>query len=435
MTRFDRYGLSIWATLSLLVVVLVAEFAITSFGVAADLEREVEAAHLRFLQEDQCYICHLDEDYLPEDFLLDDAHMQAGLSCSGCHGGDPTSDDEDVSMSAAAGFVGVPSRAEMSEFCGRCHSSIEFMRQFQPRIATDQVSQYYTSVHGIKLREGDGKVAACTSCHSAHGILPASDARSSVYASNVPATCQKCHSDSDYMAGYEIATNQYEKYAKSVHGVALLENEDTGSPACNDCHGNHGATPPGVGSLSQVCGECHVNNMLYFEASSMAKPFEEHDLVACEECHGNHEVQRTFDDMVGIGDDSVCLNCHEKGDVGYAVADTIRLHLAELTTIYHATVVKQEEVQHKGMDDVEIEFLLQEAHQSLIQARTLVHTFDPQKVGLKTAEGVKKADEAMVLAEESIKDHFIRRRGLGFATLFITLLVVALILKIRQLDH
>jgi len=309
------------------------------------------------------------------------------------------------------------------------------MRQFQPRIATDQVSQYYTSVHGIKLREGDSKVAACTGCHSAHGILPASDARSSVYASNVPATCKKCHGDSDYMAEYKIPTNQYEKYAKSVHGVALLENEDTGSPACNDCHGNHGATPPGVGSLSQVCGECHVNNMQYFEASRMAKPFAEHDLVACEACHGNHEVQRTHDDMVGIGDDSVCLDCHEKGDGGYAVADTIRLHLAELTTVYDAAVVKQEEVQHKGMDDVEIEFLLQEAHQSLIQARTLVHTFDVEKVGLKTEEGVKKADEAMVLALESIKDHFIRRRGLGFATLFITLLVVALILKIKQLDH
>ena len=435
MTRFNRYRLSIWAALSLLVVALVAEFGTTSVGVAADLEGEVEAAHLRFLQEDQCYICHLDEDYLPEDFLLDDTHMQGWLSCSGCHGGDPTSDDEDVSMSVAAGFVGVPSRAEMPEFCGRCHSSIEFMRQFQPRITTDQVDQYYTSIHGIKLRDGDGKVATCANCHSAHGILPASDARSSVYASNVPATCKKCHSDSDYMAGYNIGTNQYEKYAKSVHGVALLENEDTGSPACNDCHGNHGATPPGVGSLAKVCGECHVNNMEYFEASAMAEPFEEHDLVACEACHGNHEVRPTFDGMVGIGDDSVCLNCHEKGDMGYAVADTIRLHLAELTTIYDATVVKQEDVQHKGMDDVEIEFLLQEANQSLIQARTLVHTFDPQKVGLKTAEGVKKADEAMVLAEESIKDHFIRRRGLGFATLFITLLVVALILKIRQLDH
>jgi hypothetical protein len=435
LTRYERYRLSISATLSLLVVALAAVFVTMSFGVAADLEGGVEAEHLRFLKDDQCFICHLDEDYLPEGFLLEDAHMQAGLSCSGCHGGDPTSDDEDVSMSVAAGFVGAPSRAEMTEFCGRCHSSIEFMRQFQPRIATDQVSQYYTSVHGIKLREGDGKVADCTSCHSAHGILPASDGRSSVYALNVPATCQKCHGDADYMAEYNIATNQYEKYDKNVHGVALLENQDAGSPACNDCHGNHGATPPGVGSLSQVCGECHVNNMQYFQASAMAKPFEEHDLVACEACHGNHEVQRTYDDMVGIGDDSVCLDCHEKGDVGYAVADTIRLHLAGLTTIYDAAVVRQEEVQHKGMDDVEIEFLLQEAHQSLIQARTLVHTFDPQKVGLKIAEGVQKADEALVLGQESIKDHFIRRRGLGFATLFITLLVVALILKISQLDH
>jgi hypothetical protein len=38
-----------------------------------------------------------------------------------------------------------------------------------------------------------------------------------------------------------IPHNQYEKFARSVHGIALLKKHDSGAPACNICHGNHGA--------------------------------------------------------------------------------------------------------------------------------------------------------------------------------------------------
>jgi hypothetical protein len=393
-----------------------------------------EKAQKTYLNEDQCYVCHRDDDNLPEHFDDEDTHIQPGLSCAGCHGGDPTSDDPDVAMSEKAGFVGVPSKADIPQFCGRCHSDIGFMRRFQPRIPTDQVSQYFTSLHGQRLLEGDRKVADCTSCHSSHEILPAHDARSSVYPLNVPATCNRCHGDAKYMAGYGIPTNQYEKYAKSVHGVALLENEDTGAPACNDCHGNHGALPPEVTSIAQVCGQCHVNNMQYFEASTMAEAFAKENLVGCEECHGNHGVQRTSDAMVGIGSESVCTDCHEAGDKGYKAAEAIHKELQGLVTVYEAAVAKKEEVQRKGMDDVEIGFLLQESHQNLIKARTLVHTFDPEKVGSQTGEGVKKAEQALRLSAETIEDFYFRRRGFGLATLFITLLVVALFFKIRQME-
>jgi predicted CXXCH cytochrome family protein len=116
--------------------------------------------------------------------------------------------------------------------------------------------------------------------------------------------------------------------------------------------------------------------MQYFEASTMAEAFAEEDLVGCEECHGNHEVQRTNDEMVGVGDNSVCVDCHAEGDEGYAAAQEIYGQITGLSTIYMTALENQKDVQHKGMDDVEIEFLLQEAHQSLVQARTLVHTFE-----------------------------------------------------------
>jgi len=353
--------------------------------------------------EDQCFSCHKDSDALPEGLIPDDVHIKTGLSCAGCHGGDRTSNDQETAMSPQAGFVGVPSKKDIPRFCGRCHSDIEFMRRYQPRIPTDQVEQYATSVHGKRLSEGDAKVADCVSCHTAHGVLPASDARSPVYAVNVPKTCKRCHGDPDYMRDYEIPTDQFAKYAKSVHGVALLEDQDTGSPACNDCHGNHGATPPEVASVGQVCGHCH-------------------------------DVQKTSDDMVGVGDRAVCVNCHSTGDKGYDAARQIHDHLTELTTVYQEAELKRSEVDRKGMDDVEISFLLQEAHQVLIQARTLVHTFDPGRVGEKTKEGVLKTRQALELSASEVREYRFRRQGFGLATILITILVVALYLKIRQME-
>jgi hypothetical protein len=349
---------------------------------------------------DHCVACHTEEDLLPEGHLAADIHMQPGLSCAGCHGGNPASDDQETAMSKAAGFRGVPAKKDIPAFCGRCHSDIEFMRAYQPRIPTDQVDQYFTSVHGHRLKQGDTKVADCTSCHTAHGILPASDTRSTVHALNVPATCGHCHGD----------------------------------PTYNDCHGNHGATPPGITSIGQVCGHCHVNNMQYFTDSRMGRAFVEEGYHGCEECHGNHGVHKTSDAMVGTGEGAVCTNCHSDGDNGFEAAGRIHAELADLDSLYTHAVTAQEEVQRIGMDDVDIAYLLQESHQSLIQARTLVHTFDPERVRSKTAEGVEKAKGALDAAAAQVKDYHVRRRGFGMATLFTTVLALALFMYIRQME-
>jgi hypothetical protein len=78
--------------------------------------------------------------------------------------------------------------------------------------------------------------------------------------------------------------------------------------------------------------------------------------------------------------------------------------------------------------------MLQDAHQSLIQARTLVHTFDPARVKTTTDEGTRKATEALAAAAEQVRDFHARRRGFGMATLFTTVLVIALFLRIRQME-
>ena len=407
-------------------------FITISFLFGVNVSAQKENKTIQSPKEDHCYSCHKENDNLPKDFSENDIHHHANISCSSCHGGDPTSGDQEIAMSPSKGFVGAPKHKDIPKFCGKCHSNINIMRVFQPRIATDQVEQYYTSIHGKKLLAGDGNVAECASCHSAHAILPAKDPRSTVYALNVPGTCNKCHGNSELMKKYNLPSNQLEEYSKSVHGVALLKMKDLGAPACNDCHGNHGAMPPGVTSISHVCGTCHVSNMEYFNSTGMAKAFEEQDFHGCEQCHGNHAVLKPADEMIGVGKDSKCVDCHSSGDEGYAVAKRIYSSLTNLKNQFSLADAKYLEVKKKGMNDVEIGFLLQDAKQALIQSRTLIHTFDSTKVGAKTKDGIEISNKAALLAQKEIDEYYTRRNGFAVATLVFLLVVIVLYFKIKD---
>ena len=103
------------------------------------------------------------------------------------------------------------------------------------------------------------------------------------------------------MAGYKLPdgsalpTTQLADYQKSVHYSALTRGNDLSAPTCNDCHGNHGAAPPGVGAVANVCGTCHAIFATKFQSSVHAQIFDK----GCVECHSNHAVLKPSDDMLG----------------------------------------------------------------------------------------------------------------------------------------
>ncbi len=367
-----------------------------------------------------------------------DAHKRHGMSCATCHGGDPGAGfdgDAAKAMDPRKGYIGVPAGRRIVELCARCHSDIVYMRNEKPGLPTDQERLYYTSVHGKRLLSGDTKVAVCSSCHQAHGILPATDPESSVYPTRVAETCGRCHGDRAYMSGYDLPTDQLEQWSRSVHAEALLERNDLGAPTCNDCHGNHGAVPPGVSHVSRVCGQCHPANDEYFQASPHKAAYARLGIAECEFCHGNHEVRRTSDEMVGTSEGAVCLACHRGGSRGYQAAYEIRSALDSLRTLTEKVAGLAGRADRAGGFVEEVRFALQEAATFLKRARTLVHTFDPDRVVEEVKLGLVSGRKAEAQALQVLGELRERRIGLAGFLILIVGVIALLLVEIRKVDR
>ena len=527
-----------------------------------------------------CVTCHAQLDdrlAAPAKAWQTDAHAAAGLGCEACHGGDPSpafAEDTESAMAPSKGFRPAPDRFHVAEFCGRCHADAEFMKRFNPQARVDQLPEYRTSVHGKRNARGDKAPATCTDCHGAHGVRPVSSPDSPVYAANVPQTCARCHADSVLMAPYGIRTDQYDEYRRSVHAAALLDAGDRAAPACNDCHGNHGAAPPGVKSVAHVCGQCHGREASLFGASFKQDLFDTLGVAECTVCHDHHSVRHptpslfhggstprvtgkghvtgtdpfsadlgdlepggkaeaawqvvlrlhlrgqderfvhrveiaadgekpiVLDATVRPGESlpppegmqaasdalsvrlhieplsglpveagdalqvrlelqagrrgavrglkvrdlpgkaldpvlgSACLRCHTPGDKCDAATERMYEALLSLDReIRHAsTLLRQAEL--KGMEVSGPQFELKSKGQTAaVEARALIHTFDPERLVQRSEEGRKVAANGLEAANAALAELEYRRKGLAVSLALVALVLLGLYLKIRQVDR
>jgi len=396
-------------------------------------------AHAQSPPADTCVTCHLqagDERLTkPTRDFARDVHQAKGLTCAACHGGDPSDASMDA-MGKAKGFVGVPTHQQIPAVCGKCHSDPQFMKRYDPQLRVDQVAEYKTSVHGRRLDTlKDQKVAVCTSCHTAHTILPASDAQSTVYPLQVARTCARCHADAGYMAGYGIPTDQYRKYTASVHWTTLNKVGDLSAPTCNDCHGNHGAVPPGVTSVANVCGQCHSVQAGRYEGSAHFAVFRAMNMPGCITCHENHEVRAASDQMLGALAPAVCATCHDPSDAGGKTAATMRALLDQLRTAGERAVEILQRAERAGMEVGQAQFDLNGANDDLVTARAAVHSLDAAAVRGPVEEGLKIARSAYQHGVDALSELRFRRNGLTVSLVIILLVIAGIALKIREIER
>jgi cytochrome b6 len=456
--------------------ILAAILLLSAFGVAGAWEKadaksaSAEAAGKVAAKpvpdaENSCTLCHAElTEPDQKRFLVTvkdmagDIHWQKGLRCQDCHGGDPTI----LEIKAHFGhedFRAVKSPADVPELCGRCHSSVEYMRRYQPSPRTDQLSEYWTSGHGRKLKAtGDPAVATCVSCHgkphgsaadpAKQGILPLADLNSPVYRTRLAKTCAKCHSDEKMMVGrayrgQPLGHRQHDEWLQSVHGKALLEKGDLSAPTCNNCHGNHGAVPPQVDSVANACGSCHGRAAKLFADTQMKHAFEKVGLPGCSACHNNHLIRIPSDEMLGMQDGTVCNQCHDEtkpGKYGATVAGAekakaLRGGLDSLQAEIEKARKTIDQADHLGMEISKPRYDLRKATDALKNARVQIHSFDPVPVEKILADGHEVASQVQSEADTAVYEYHARRVWLAASLVPILAVVVLLVLYIRTLPR
>jgi thiosulfate reductase cytochrome b subunit len=193
--------------------------------------------------------------------------------CKDCHGRHDVLRVKDPK--APTNVVNVPA------LCGRCHHEGSPV-QIKYQIPQDSIlANYSESIHGEGLyKKGLIVSAVCTSCHTAHNVLPHIDPRSSIARANVARTCTQCHARIEDVHRKVIRGEMWEKQPHAI-------------PACVDCHQPHRVRKVfyTAGMANRDCLSCHAKQDL---RSASGKPMfvdeaqldgSRHAKVACAQCH------------------------------------------------------------------------------------------------------------------------------------------------------
>jgi formate dehydrogenase gamma subunit len=209
------------------------------------------------------------------------------------------------------------SRANLPHTCARCHANRALMTR--RRITIPEAYALYTkSVHG---HSQNPRAATCSDCHESHDLKRANDPTSSIFRTNVPHTCGRCH------------TREFEAFETGIHGQALRRGV-TAAPNCTDCHGEHlirgpndPSSPVVAAAVNTTCSRCHeaqgiretyglpAGRLTTYRDSfhGLASRGGSKAVANCSSCHGFHEILPSSDPRSAVNPrrlGETCGKCH-----------------------------------------------------------------------------------------------------------------------------
>lgn len=252
-----------------------------------------------------CLGCHQDENLSKQDvrgrkislFVSEDGFknsVHGGLSCSDCH----------TQIKDEAHAEGGKKAADKRVDCGICHGKAE--------------KEYQQGLHAKLIMKGTERAAYCYDCHGKHNILPSKNSKSMTHASNIEKTCNRCHSDVEFVKQHALGTGTSpgELFKGSIH-------EKTGEVTCTSCHGSHNLRslidPKSTifrPNIPQTCGACHPDITKQFVESVHGVIAERGrtDAPTCTTCHGIHGIKAKIDPDSPVNERRIaittCPQCH-----------------------------------------------------------------------------------------------------------------------------
>jgi cytochrome b subunit of formate dehydrogenase len=215
--------------------------------------------------------------------------------------------------------------------CVDCHTDVKSSAHETPPLKitcatchADEEAAYARSFHGKAVKDGNSKAATCVDCHgSPHELLPASDPKSRVHHTNIPATCGACHSQKFVMQDGGQSAQMVASYELSVHGHAVAAGSEKAA-VCTDCHGTHEIldakdvkSPIFKFNVPTTCGQCHNAISKEFQQSIHGQAVAKGNWQApvCTDCHGIHSIKSHSDPNSPVSAQNVaqatCARCHE----------------------------------------------------------------------------------------------------------------------------
>lgn len=266
----------------------------------------------------KCLLCHGRPGFkkiLPDGKVLElfvnkaelEHSIHAKLHCTDCH-----ADVMEIPHLKVPGTVN----------CYRCHY------KDNPNGAKP-ANEFFQSVHGKLVNQGDPKAPRCQNCHGGHNVQKVNSPLSTVNHQNVAYTCGTCHKP------------QYDNYIQSIHGTALLDRHIKSAPTCTTCHGKHLILKPDNPestiyplNVINVCSKCHENKELirkynipggristYKESyHGIADEFGSVRVANCSSCHRAHLILPESDPRSSINKANLaktCGKCHKDANVNF----------------------------------------------------------------------------------------------------------------------
>jgi hypothetical protein len=299
-------------------------------------------------QEDQqgteayCLSCHNNPDlsiklpdgetlplYVAPDLLDHSVHSQAGIECQACHTDITTYPHPEITYNSAREL----SRSYYLA-CKKCHS-VNYEKTMD-------------SIHSRVAEAGNLEAPVCTDCHGAHYVSSPNQPRSLV-----STTCGKCH------------TEIHQEYLGSVHGKALIDENNPDVPVCTDCHGVHNIQDPRTAEFRiespDLCAKCHANEELMNKYGLSADVYNTyklswhgidasvykakwptiwHETAVCTDCHGIHNILNTQDPASMVNPNNLlktCQKCHPDAGPNWTGAWTghYEISLERTPYLYH----------------------------------------------------------------------------------------------------
>jgi predicted CXXCH cytochrome family protein len=267
---------------------------------------------------------------------------QTEAYCLSCHGDPDLSlslpDGEELSLDVSAEVLWTSIHSNLGIECRACHTEIvtyphpattyETRRELSrslylacEKCHPDNYDETLDSMHAQVASAGNLNAPICTDCHGAHNVQPPDEPRALV-----SKTCGRCHTDIN------------ESYARSIHGAALLEEDNPDVPVCTDCHGVHRIADPRTAQFRvktpDLCARCHADAELMGRYGLSADvyslynlswhgvdvtiykaqwPTIWHESAVCTDCHGVHDIRPTGDPASSVNPANLldtCRKCH-----------------------------------------------------------------------------------------------------------------------------